>query len=69
LPPDLLAQTPELEGIKRNKVVTMKIPTEFAGGKMSLPDETCGDNAANESTINTDSVQLGPFAVGLFILK
>ena len=54
---------------KRNKPVTLKIPAEFKGAKMSLLDETCGDDAANETIISADSVQLKPFAVGLLTLQ
>jgi hypothetical protein len=54
---------------KRNRAVTLKIPAEFKGAKMSMLDGTCGDNAANETAISADSVQLKPFAVSLVTLN
>jgi len=54
---------------KRNKAVTIKLPDTFKGAKMSILDQTCGDNPANESVANADSIELKPFAVSLITLS
>ncbi len=54
---------------KRNKTISLKVPAEFNGAKISTIDELSGDDAAIQSVISTDSVELKPFAVSLMVLS
>ncbi|GAA4317043.1 hypothetical protein GCM10023149_14410 [Mucilaginibacter gynuensis] len=50
---------------KRNKTITLKLPAEFKGAKVSTIDGDSGDNEATASVIGNDEVVLKPFAVKL----
>ena len=54
---------------KRNKSITIKMPAGFSGAKVSTIDAASGDNAAIESTVKGDSIELKPFAVSLIVLE
>lgn len=54
---------------KRNKSIIIKLPAGFAGAKVSTIDAASGDNAAIESTVKGDSIELKPFAVSLVVLE
>jgi len=54
---------------KRNKTITIKLPSGFTGAKISTIDGTSGDNAAIGSTVKGDSIELKPFAVSLIVLE
>jgi len=54
---------------KRNKIIKLKVPAEFNNAKRSTIDELSADNAAVESVINGDTIELKPFAVSLVTLK
>jgi hypothetical protein len=54
---------------KRNKTIRLKVPTGFNGAKISTIDELSGDNAAIQSVINGDTIELKPFAVSLVVLN
>jgi len=54
---------------KRNKTITIKLPAGFVGAKVSKIDAASGDNAAIESTVKGDSIELKPFAVSLIVLE
>ncbi|MCO5947099.1 glycosyl hydrolase family 39 [Mucilaginibacter flavidus] len=54
---------------KRNKTITIKLPAGFAGAKVSTIDAASGDNAAIESTVKGDTIELKPFAVSLVVLE
>ena len=54
---------------KRNKTITIKLPVGFTGAKLSTIDAASGDNAASESKISGDSIELKPFAVSLIALE
>lgn len=54
---------------KRNRSITLKLPAGCAGAKISTIDSGSGDNAAIESTVKADSLELKPFAVSLLTLK
>ncbi len=53
---------------KRNKTISLKVPAEFNGAKMSTVDELSGDEAAIPSAINGGAIELIPFAVSLIVL-
>src|SRR6185312_4557796 len=48
---------------KRNHATTLKLPKEFDGAKVSIIDAASGDNAAIESTVKGESIEMKPFAV------
>ncbi|HWZ02341.1 MAG TPA: hypothetical protein VNX40_01955 [Mucilaginibacter sp.] len=54
---------------KRNKAISVKVPAEFKGAKISTVDELSADNAPTESLISGDTIELKPFAVSLVTLK
>jgi cell shape-determining protein MreC len=54
---------------KRDKTFMVKLPPGFKGGEISTVDEDSGDNAATQSVITADSIQIKPFAVSLIKLK
>ena len=54
---------------KRNKSIDIKIPAEFKGAKAYTIDESSADDPAIQSVINSESVQLKPFAVKLLVLE
>ncbi|WP_214071730.1 glycosyl hydrolase family 39 [Mucilaginibacter sp. dw_454] len=73
---NILAQSFEDKGVKnvlilnkRNKSITLKLPAEFKGAKVSTIDGDSGDNAAITSAVDGDNVGLKPFAVKLIELK
>lgn len=53
---------------KRNRTISVKLSVEFKGAKVSTVDEASGDNAAIESELNEQAVEMKPFAVKLIIL-
>jgi len=50
---------------KRNHAITLKLPKEFDGAKVSTVDAASGDNSAIESTVKGESIEMKPFAVSL----
>ncbi|MEO6979119.1 MAG: glycosyl hydrolase family 39 [Mucilaginibacter sp.] len=54
---------------KRNKAIIIKLPAGLKGAKLSTIDAASGDNAAVESKISGDSIELKPFAVSLITLE
>jgi hypothetical protein len=54
---------------KRNKSIILKLPAASIGAKVSTVDDDSGDNEAIQSTLNTETVELKPFAVKLIVLK
>jgi hypothetical protein len=50
---------------KRNKNVKLAIPASFKGGKLNVVDVSTGDNEAAQSSIDSEIIQLKPFAVAV----
>ena len=48
---------------KRNKMVAVKIPADFANGAATYVDESTGDDAPRTSSISGDTANLAPFSV------
>jgi hypothetical protein len=53
---------------KRNKNISLKIPAEFKGAKVSTVDQASGDNPAITSVAGVDAIEMKPFAVKLISL-
>jgi hypothetical protein len=53
---------------KRNKSISLKLSDEFKGAKVSTIDEASGDDAAIQSVVNDDAIELKPFAVKLIVM-
>jgi len=53
---------------KRNKTEKIVLPASFKGGKLTVVDVTTGDNEPVQSTINTNTIELKPFAVAVLSL-
>jgi hypothetical protein len=53
---------------KRNKMVKLTLPTGFKGGKLNVVDVTTGDNEPSQSSIDTDAIELKPFAVAVITI-
>ncbi|HEY6976358.1 MAG TPA: glycosyl hydrolase family 39 [Chitinophagaceae bacterium] len=53
---------------KRNKPVKLTLPAAFKGGKLIAVDESTGDNEPSLSSIDTDIIELKPFAVAVINL-
>jgi len=54
---------------KRDKINNIKIPINFKDAKIYTIDSASGDQEAIGSQINGDSIEMGPFAVKLVVLK
>lgn len=54
---------------KRNKKTSIKLPVEFKDAKVSTIDEKSGDDAAIQSKVDNETIELNPFAVKLIKLK
>lgn len=50
---------------KRNKAISIKIPADFKGSKITLIDTASGDDEPAASALNGDVVELKPFAVAM----
>jgi len=53
---------------KRNKTEKFMLPAAFKGGKLTAVDVTTGDNEPAQSTVNTNTIELKPFAVAVLTL-
>jgi hypothetical protein len=72
---DLLAQAFIDHGVrkilllnKRNKSISVKLPTGYKGGEINTLDSISGDNEAVKSLIDNETIELKPFAVHLIVL-
>jgi hypothetical protein len=54
---------------KRNRTINIRLSTEFKEGKLNTIDADSGDNPAIVSSINSDEIELKPFAVKLIVLN
>ncbi len=54
---------------KRNRAISIKLPPDFKGAKVSTIDVDSGDNEATRSVVDADAVVMKPFAVKLIELK
>jgi hypothetical protein len=50
---------------KENAAVSVKLPSEAAGGHMDVVDPTTGENPAQHSAVSGTQVTLAPFAVAV----
>lgn len=53
---------------KRNKSTVIKLPAGFKGASISTVDQSSGDNAANQSVLDADSLEMKPYAVSVITL-
>ncbi|HWK04609.1 MAG TPA: hypothetical protein VNS58_13305 [Puia sp.] len=56
---------------KRNKTIRIKLPAGFKGAAVSTVDMSSpsGDNAPYQSTLDSDTIEMSPFAVSVITLK
>lgn len=54
---------------KRNKNITLKLPAEFKGAKMTTVDGISGDNEPIATKINDETIEMKPFSVKLIALN
>jgi hypothetical protein len=53
---------------KRNKTASIKLPAGFKGASISTIDQSSGDNAAGQSVLDADSLEMKPYAVSVITL-
>ena len=52
---------------KRNKSVKVVVPSSLKGGKISVVDVSTADNQPAQLTIDSDFIELKPFAVAVIV--
>ena len=53
---------------KRNKTIRVKLPAGFKGSVTSTVDMSSGDNAPRQATLDSDTIEMSPFAVSVITL-
>jgi len=73
---DILAQAFVVQGVKkvlllnkRNKTISLQLPADFTGARVSTVDSDSGDNEAIAAVNNGEASTLKPFAVKLITLN
>lgn len=50
---------------KRDKSLTIHVPPDFTGGKLTIVDQVSGENEPRKLRIESNTIELGPFAVAV----
>lgn len=54
---------------KRNKTIRIKLPAGFKGAVTSTVDLSSGDDAPRQAALDSDTIEMSPFAVSVIALK